>query len=128
VPSMISTPRRSGRISNRRRQMRSASHGACVGEMLKRLIGDRLRDPRQQGPHRFGVAVAEHAPHLGPQGEPLRAMTETTLKWPAHQPLNVRGRGAIDPRAAACRIRRVCTMSSHQITETFRKEQHDLTK
>jgi hypothetical protein len=71
--------------------------------MLKRLIRDRLGDARQHRLHRLAIAVAEHALHIVPQGESLRAMTEATLEGlePAQQPLNARGRGAFDQRASA---------------------------
>ncbi|MET0215293.1 MAG: hypothetical protein ABW292_19955 [Vicinamibacterales bacterium] len=41
--------------------------------------------------------------HVRPQRESLRAMTEAALEGlePAHQPLNARGRRAIDHRASA---------------------------
>ena len=72
-------------------------------EVLKGLIGHRLRDARQHRLHRFALAVAEHAVHVGAQGEPLRPMPEATLERlePAHQSLDPRRGGAIDHRASA---------------------------
>src|SRR5258706_9189597 len=98
--------------------------------MLKRLIGDRLRNARQHRLHRVAVAVAEHAVHVRPQGEPLRAMAEAALKRfePANQALYARRRRAIDHRAPAYRIHAVGTRSSSPFTKTFRNKSPDLTK
>jgi hypothetical protein len=67
-------------------------------EMLKRLVRHRLGHPRQHGLHRLPLAVAEHALHVRPQGQQLRAMTEAALEWlqPSNQSLDARRRGVID--------------------------------
>src|SRR5712691_6144938 len=54
--------------------------GRVRDEMLKGLVGDRLRDAGQHRLHRLAIAVAEHAVHVRPQREPLRAMAEAALK------------------------------------------------
>ena len=70
-------------------------------EMLKALVGDRVRDTGQHRLHRFPIAVAEHAVHVRLQREPLRTMAEAALKRfePANQALHANGRRAIDHRA-----------------------------
>lgn len=100
--------------------------GRVRDEMLKGLVGDRLRDARL---HRLAIAVAEHAVHVRPQREPLRAMAEAALKRfePANQALNARGRRAIDHRAPAYRIHATGTRSS-LFAKTFRNKSPDLTE
>jgi hypothetical protein len=74
-------------------------------EMLKRLIRHRLGHPSQHGLHRLSLAVAEHALHVGPQGQQLRAMTEAALELlqPAHQSLHARRRSGVDQCASRYR-------------------------
>jgi hypothetical protein len=98
--------------------------------MLKGLVGDRLSDGCHHRLHRLAVAVAEHAVHLRPQREPLRAMAEAALKRfePANQALDARGRRAIDHRAPAYRIQAIGTRSSPYFTKTFRNKSPDPTK
>ena len=99
-------------------------------EMLKRLVGDRLRDAGHHRLHRLPIAVAEHAVHVGPQRQPLRAMAEAALKRlePANQSLDARRRCAIDHRAPAYRIHASGTRPSPIIAKTFRNKSPDLTK
>ena len=102
----------------------------CVrDEMLKALVGDRVGDTGQHRLHRFPIAVAEHAVHVRPQGEPLRTMAEAALKRfePANQALHANGRRVIDHRAPAYPIHAIGTRSS-PFTKTFRNTSPDLTK
>src|SRR5262249_15734185 len=104
--------------------------GGMRDEMLKGLVGDRLRDAGQHRLHRLSIAVAEHAVHVGLQREPLRTMAEAALKRfePARQALNVRRRGAIDHRAPAYRTHVTRTRPSSTITKTFRITSQELTE
>jgi hypothetical protein len=99
-------------------------------EVLKRLVGHRLGDPRQHRLPRFPLAVAEHALHVRPQGHQLRAMTEAHLELlqPSHQPLHARRRRGIDQCVAAYRNRARSTMSSKSITGNSSNEIAALTK
>src|ERR671922_2767879 len=98
-------------------------------EMLKGLVGNRLGDAGQHRLHRLPIAVAEDAVHVGPQREPLRAMTEAALKRfePANQALNASRRGAIDHRASAYRTHTTGTRASPQSRKTFRNTSPELT-
>ena len=54
--------------------------GRVRNEMLKALIGDRVRDAGKHRLHRLAIAVAEYAVHVRPQPEPLRAMAESSVE------------------------------------------------
>ena len=104
--------------------------GGVRDEMLKGLIGDRLRDAGQHGLHRLPLAVAEQPVHVRPQRESLRTVTEAPLKRfePANQTLNMRRRCALDHRAPAYRTHTSGTRPSPRIVKTFRNQRPDLTK
>ena len=104
--------------------------GRVRDEMLKPLVGDRVRDAGQHRLHRLPIAVAEHPVHVGPQREPLRAMAETTLERlePANQPLNPHRRRAIDHCASAYRTHLTRTRPSSLFAKIFRNKPPDLTK
>ncbi len=72
-------------------------------EMLERLVRDRLGHPRQHRLHRLPLAVAEHALHVRPQRQQLRAMAKAALELlqPSDQSLHARRRSGIDQCAAA---------------------------
>lgn len=99
-------------------------------EVLKGLIRDRFGDARQHRLHRLAVAVAEHALHIRPQRQQLRAMAKAALELlqPSNQSLQARRRREIDQCAADYRIREKSTMSSNAITRDFAPEINDLTK
>jgi len=98
-------------------------------EMLKGLIGDRLRDAGQHGLHRLPIA-AEQPVHVCPQRESLRTVPEAALKRfePANQTLNMRRRCLVDHRASAYRTHTSGTRPSSRIVKTFQNKCMDLTK
>jgi hypothetical protein len=104
--------------------------GRVRDEMLKRLIGDRLRDAGQHGLHRLPIAVAEQPVHVRAQREPLRTTAEAALKRfePANQALNMRSRCAVDHRAPGYRIHARRTRSSPRFVKTFRNKPANLTR
>jgi hypothetical protein len=99
-------------------------------EVLEGLIGDRLGDPRQHRLHRLALAVAEHALHVRPQGQQLRAMTEAALELlqPTDQSLHARRRSVIDQCATRYRKCVKSTMSSNAISAGLLSQISDLTK
>ena len=99
--------------------------GRMRNEVLERLIGDRLGDPRQHRLHRLPLAVAEHPLDVRAQGHQLRAMPEAALELlePAHEALDARGRRVVDHRAAPYQTMTKSTMSSIQITRETRTNQ-----
>src|SRR6185295_11801707 len=99
-------------------------------EVLERLIGDRLGDPRQHRLHRLPLAVAEDALDVVPQRQQLRAMPKTALELlePPHQSLDARRGRVVDHRAAPYQMSLKSTMSSIQITVRNANESVDLTK
>ena len=104
--------------------------GRVRDEMLKGLVGDRLRDAGHHGLHRLPIAVAEEAMHVGPQRQSLRAMAKAAMERfePADQMLNMRRRGPGDQRPSAYRSHAIRTRSSPLFTKTFRNKPPDLTK
>jgi hypothetical protein len=89
----------------------------------------RLGHAREHGLHRLPLAVAEHALHIRPQGQQLRAMAKATfeLLQPSDQPVYARRRGVIDQCATGYRNRTKSTMSSKPISRVFSTEIVDLT-
>ena len=74
-------------------------------EVLERLVGAGIAEPRPHRLHRFARAVAQQAPHVPTQRAALTLTTEAIFEalQPRQQPTQPRGRGVIQHRRAAYR-------------------------
>ena len=83
-------------------------------EVLERLIGPGLGDPRQHRLHRFACAVAEQPLNVPAQRQVLRAMSDALLEGfePPHQAEQLGNSATVGHYRAGYRTSRKSTMSS----------------